>query len=65
MSANARLLHVNEYIKSATFDMAGSGTAIGLAIATSLNRLKNSPSKSKIIILLTDGVNNSGGLRST
>ena len=49
-------------LKSTTFDMAGPGTAVGLAIATSLNRLKNSPSKSKIIILLTDGVNNSGGL---
>lgn len=49
-------------LKSATFDMAGPGTAVGLAIATSLNRLKNSPSKSKIIVLLTDGVNNSGGL---
>lgn len=36
------------------------GTAIGNAIANGVNRLKNSKSKSKIIILLTDGVNNSG-----
>ncbi len=36
------------------------GTAIGTAIANGVNRLKNSKSKSKVIILLTDGVNNSG-----
>jgi len=36
------------------------GTAIGMGLATSVNRLKDSKAKSKIIILLTDGVNNSG-----
>tara|TARA_A200000159_G_scaffold141327_1_gene144074 strand:- start:3476 stop:4480 length:1005 start_codon:yes stop_codon:yes gene_type:complete len=36
------------------------GTAIGMGLATSVNRLKDSRAKSKIIILLTDGVNNSG-----
>ncbi|MCX7546478.1 VWA domain-containing protein [Xanthomarina sp. F1114] len=36
------------------------GTAIGMGLATSVNRLKDSEAKSKIIILLTDGVNNSG-----
>ena len=36
------------------------GTAIGMGLATSVNRLKNSKAKSKVIILLTDGVNNSG-----
>ncbi|HLV13610.1 MAG TPA: VWA domain-containing protein [Xanthomarina sp.] len=36
------------------------GTAIGMGLATSVNRLKDSQAKSKIIILLTDGVNNSG-----
>ncbi|MCP5062702.1 MAG: VWA domain-containing protein [Ignavibacteriae bacterium] len=36
------------------------GTAIGTAIANGVNRLKDSEAKSKIIILLTDGVNNSG-----
>lgn len=35
-------------------------TAIGLGLATAINRLKDSPSKSKVIILLTDGVNNAG-----
>lgn len=36
------------------------GTAIGMGLGTSVNRLKDSRAKSKIIILLTDGVNNSG-----
>jgi Ca-activated chloride channel homolog len=36
------------------------GTAIGLGLATSIDRLRNSPGKSKVVILLTDGVNNSG-----
>lgn len=38
------------------------GTAIGIGLATAINRLKTSKSKSKIIILLTDGVNNKGSL---
>ena len=36
------------------------GTAIGMGLATSVNRLKDSRAKSKVIILLTDGVINSG-----
>ena len=36
------------------------GTAIGMGLATSVNRLKESEAKSKVIILLTDGVNNTG-----
>ena len=36
------------------------GTAIGNGLATAVNRLRESDSKSKVIILLTDGVNNSG-----
>ncbi len=36
------------------------GTAIGMGLATSVNRLKDSKAKSKVIILLTDGVNNAG-----
>ncbi len=38
------------------------GTAIGMGLATSVNRLKDSKAKSKVIILLTDGVNNSGAI---
>ena len=36
------------------------GTAIGMGLATSVNRIKESKAKSKVIILLTDGVNNAG-----
>ena len=36
------------------------GTAIGMGLATAVNRLKDSKAKSKVIILLTDGVNNAG-----
>ena len=36
------------------------GTAIGSGLATAVNRLKDSEAKSKVIILLTDGVNNTG-----
>ena len=40
--------------------MIDDGTAIGNGIANGVNRLKDSDAKSRIIILLTDGVNNSG-----
>jgi len=40
--------------------MIEDGTAIGRGLATSVTRLKESTAKSKVIILLTDGVNNSG-----
>ncbi len=40
--------------------MVEDGTAIGLALAQGVNRLKESKAKSKVIILLTDGVNNRG-----
>ena len=38
------------------------GTAIGMGLGSGVNRLKESKAKSKVIILLTDGVNNSGNL---
>ncbi|SDK83081.1 Ca-activated chloride channel family protein [Salinimicrobium catena] len=37
-----------------------NGTAIGMGLATSVNRLKDSEAESKVIILLTDGMNNAG-----
>lgn len=40
----------------------GDGTAIGHAIATSVNRLRTSKTRSRIIVLVTDGVNNSGSI---
>lgn len=42
------------------FGMIEDGTAIGLGLANSVNRLKDSKSKSRIVILLTDGSNNAG-----
>jgi Ca-activated chloride channel family protein len=38
------------------------GTAIGTAIATAANRLKDAPGKSRVMIVLTDGVNNRGAI---
>ncbi|MCK0133173.1 VWA domain-containing protein [Arenibacter sp. S6351L] len=43
-----------------TYGQLNDGTAIGMGLATSVNRLKESKALSKIIILLTDGVNNMG-----
>lgn len=42
------------------FGIIDDGTAIGLGLATSVNRLKDSESDSRVVILLTDGTNNSG-----
>lgn len=42
--------------------MLADGTAIGEGLATAVNRIKNSKSKSKVIILMTDGVNNVGAV---
>lgn len=42
------------------FGMIEDGTAIGLGLANSVNRLKDSQSKSRVVILLTDGSNNAG-----
>jgi Ca-activated chloride channel homolog len=38
------------------------GTAIGTAIATAANRLKDAPGRSRVMVLLTDGVNNRGSI---
>lgn len=52
---------VVDALKGIKFDnILQDGTAIGTGLATAINRLKDSKAKSKIIILLTDGVNNSG-----
>lgn len=42
------------------FGVVQDGTAIGMGLATAVNRLRESDAKSKVIILLTDGVNNAG-----
>ena len=52
---------VKNALTSIRFDgVINDGTAIGMGLATAVNRLKDSRAKSKVIILLTDGVNNSG-----
>ena len=40
--------------------MMKDGTAIGTALAASVNRLRAEPAKSKLVVLLTDGQNNAG-----
>jgi Ca-activated chloride channel homolog len=49
-------------LKTVKMGILEDGTAIGMGIATSVNRLKDSKAKSKVIILLTDGVNNRGSI---
>lgn len=49
-------------LEQATVGENGDGTAIGHAIATSVNRLRNSAARSRIIVLITDGVNNAGSI---
>lgn len=51
------LLNLFRGVKSGMID---DGTAIGEGLATAINRLKDSDAKSKVIILLTDGINNAG-----
>ena len=52
---------VQEAIKSIEYNnVLQDGTGIGMGLTTAVNRLKDSKAKSKVIILLTDGVNNAG-----
>jgi len=48
--------------QAVNFGMIADGTAIGLGLANAVNRIKDSKAKSKVIILLTDGSNNSGDI---
>ena len=48
--------------QSVQFGMIEDGTAIGLGLANAVNRMKDSATKSKVIILLTDGSNNRGDI---
>ncbi|MFI3321149.1 MAG: VWA domain-containing protein [Rikenellaceae bacterium] len=54
---HASLINLLNQVESGVID---DGTAIGLGLATSINRLRESNAESKVVILLTDGVNNSG-----
>lgn len=52
---------VQQAIQSIKYDnVLQDGTGIGMGLTTAVNRLKESKAKSKVIILLTDGVNNAG-----
>ena len=53
---------LNQLLADVSFTSFSYQTAIGTAIATAANRLKDSPAKSKVIILCTDGANNAGDL---
>jgi Ca-activated chloride channel family protein len=48
--------------QSVKFGMIEDGTAIGLGLANAVNRMKDSTTKSKVVILLTDGSNNCGDI---
>ncbi len=49
-------------VEDVEIGMLQDGTAIGVALATACNRLKNSQAKSRIVVLLTDGQNNAGSV---
>ncbi|MBK7091602.1 MAG: VWA domain-containing protein [bacterium] len=48
------------FLEQVDFGMIEDGTAIGMGLANAVNRLRSSDAKSRIIILLTDGINNAG-----
>jgi Ca-activated chloride channel family protein len=50
------------FLKDIDFGIIEDGTAIGMGLATAVNRIKDSKAVSKVIILLTDGVNNRGDI---
>lgn len=51
---------VQQFLRELQVGRLEDGTAVGMGLATAVNRLKDSPSKSKVVILLTDGENNAG-----
>jgi len=51
---------LDDFLAGIQIGMLEDGTAIGMGLATAVNRLKDSKATSKIVILLTDGVNNKG-----
>ncbi len=53
---------VINFLKDIDFGVIEDGTAIGMGLATAVNRIKESKAVSKVIILLTDGVNNRGDI---
>ena len=58
LTADKRI--IAQVLNSLQAGMLADGTAIGMGLAAGVNRLKDSQNKSKVIILLTDGMNNAG-----
>jgi Ca-activated chloride channel family protein len=54
---------LKEYLSKLECGALEDGTAIGMGLAAAVNRLKDSEAKSKVVVLLTDGVNNAGYIR--
>lgn len=54
---------VKDFLSNLKCGILEDGTAIGMGLATGVNRLKDSDAVSKVVILLTDGVNNSGYIK--
>jgi len=54
---------VKDFLDNLQCGLLQDGTAIGMGLASAVNRLKDSESKSKVVILLTDGVNNAGYIK--
>jgi len=56
---------LKELLNNSRSGLLEGGTAIGMGLATAVNRLRESEAKSKVVILLTDGVNNRGTIEPT
>jgi len=54
---------LTDYLRGLQCGVLEDGTAIGMGLAAAVNRLKDSKAKSKVVVLLTDGVNNAGYIR--
>jgi Ca-activated chloride channel family protein len=53
---------LTQFLENVSFEEFSDQTAIGTALATAGNRIKDSHAKSKVVILLTDGGNNAGDI---
>lgn len=54
---------LKQLLMEARTGLIAGGTAVGMGLATAVNRLRESEARSKVVILLTDGVNNTGAVQ--
>ncbi|MFZ1693870.1 MAG: VWA domain-containing protein [Flavobacteriales bacterium] len=54
---------LKQLLAEARSGLIEGGTAVGMGLATAVNRLRESDAKSKVVVLLTDGVNNTGSVQ--